>query len=356
MAHRHRFDLIGSDVHDQPFDKEALERYAPYLNGMFYTPENGYEGPGAGVGERIFPIGMYGSPVLGETEQEMQREADKWMGWFEEQEWKGQCFLYLIDEPLPDKFEWINSRSQAIKSSAGPGKNLPVLTTRPYTEGIEDAIDIWCGSIINAKEKLGADEQGKPTWFYNGYRPSSGAVILEAAAIDLRVNGGWLKWRYDLDNYFLWHSTHWKHNHQGPRGRWHQNVYGHPVTFVLYREHTDTHIDDLYYVKGGLYWGNGDGILFYPGRDPFFMEQDRGINGPISSIRMKNLRRGIQDYEYMWLAAERAGKAVVDTIVQAAIPQGLHEADRGSQATWSSCGSDWDGYRSKLAELIMSGS
>jgi hypothetical protein len=35
---------------------------------------------------------------------------------------------------------------------------------------------------------------------------------------------------------------------------------------------------------------NGDGLLFYP-----------GDNGPVVTIRMKNMRDGLEDYEYLWL-------------------------------------------------------
>ncbi len=42
---------------------------------------------------------------------------------------------------------------------------------------------------------------------------------------------------------------------------------------------------------------NGDGVLLYPGKD-----------GPIGSIRLANLRDGLEDYEYLWLLAQKTGK------------------------------------------------
>jgi hypothetical protein len=58
---------------------------------------------------------------------------------------------------------------------------------------------------------------------------------------------------------------------------------------------------------------NGEGMLFYPG-------EDAGIDGPITTIRLKNLRDGMEDYEYFTLLEKRKGKEAVDEIVRAAVP------------------------------------
>ena len=42
------------------------------------------------------------------------------------------------------------------------------------------------------------------------------------------------------------------------------------------------------------HWLHGDGVLLYPGKD-----------GPIGSIRLANIRDGLEDYEYLWLLANR---------------------------------------------------
>jgi hypothetical protein len=47
---------------------------------------------------------------------------------------------------------------------------------------------------------------------------------------------------------------------------------------------------------GGEYdWLHGDGRLLYAGKD-----------GPIGSIRLANIRDGLEDYEYLWLLQNRA--------------------------------------------------
>jgi len=40
-----------------------------------------------------------------------------------------------------------------------------------------------------------------------------------------------------------------------------------------------------------------------------------GIAGPVPSIRLKLIREGMEDFEYMHLAARKAGRGLVDAIV-----------------------------------------
>src|SRR5207244_1949052 len=47
---------------------------------------------------------------------------------------------------------------------------------------------------------------------------------------------------------------------------------------------------------------HGDGLLLYPGKD-----------GPIGSIRLANLRDGLEDYEYLWTLGKREAALPVAT-------------------------------------------
>ena len=52
---------------------------------------------------------------------------------------------------------------------------------------------------------------------------------------------------------------------------------------------------------------NGGGYLFYPGAPC-------GIDGPVASMRLKNLRDGMEDYEYFVLLEKRAGAEAVQKV------------------------------------------
>jgi hypothetical protein len=58
-----------------------------------------------------------------------------------------------------------------------------------------------------------------------------------------------------------------------------------------------------------LFGGNGDGTLFYPGR-PDRIGGRRDI--PIESIRLKLIREGMEDYEYLALLARLDGRQAAD--------------------------------------------
>jgi hypothetical protein len=62
--------------------------------------------------------------------------------------------------------------------------------------------------------------------------------------------------------------------------------------------------------------GNGDGTLYYPGRP-----SDIGgtTHIPIESIRLKQIRDGLEDYEYLLLLEQQAGRAAVLSLISPVI-------------------------------------
>jgi hypothetical protein len=77
------------------------------------------------------------------------------------------------------------------------------------------------------------------------------------------------------------------------------------------------------YTPGETRWGNG--VLFYSGArlpDIGFPQ----IDGPLSSLRMKAYRRGLQDYEYCWLLAQKGKRSIADSAILKVIPVALTEA------------------------------
>src|SRR5205823_3872847 len=97
---------------------------------------------------------------------------------------------------------------------------------------------------------------------------------------------------------------------------------------------------------------NGDGLLFYPGQDRVFPQEDHGVRGPLPSIRLKEFRRGLQDYEYLVLARRLGHGKQAGAIVARTVPAALWEARDRDSPSWSLHGDDWDAARLQLARLI----
>lgn len=336
MSHRHRIDLVGGcEAHKSVFSDSVMDQYRPYLDGTAFTPENGYRGPGEGCGENLFVVGMYGSDVLGrESEKSIRRQSDLWVEWFEKNAPEVEYFYYIIDEPGETQFEWIDKISRAIHQNPGPGKRLPVFLTRKYTEEIKDAIDIWAGWIdLEKRREL---PEGKDYWFYNGNRPHWGHTLLEVEPADLIVNA-WIKYLYDVPTWFIWEGAQWEHNSSGPKGHLHQRVFSNPLTYLNW------------------WWdyGNMDGVMFYPGRMPHYPDEDRGLSRLLPSIRLKNIRRGQQDYELMWMAQQSVGKERVLEVVRSVVPKAFSDVAKDEPVPWSEEGENYAAARKQLRALIQ---
>lgn len=345
LAHRHRMDL--SDGARKP--DEFAEHLGGYYTGEYYDAAHGYDGPGAGVGNRTYSIGTYDQPEGGwnsgfypATKEAWQAAADAWETWFSAHAPDVVRFKYMTDEPQPKDYDAVIERAGWIHSSSGPGKNLKTYCTVRIEPTLYGAIDFWSltvqsgyddGSGITAGYDLPKVKErqalGELAAIYNGTRPSYGqASALDAPAADNRVNP-WIAWKYGVDQYFMWETggfTYYPHN------PW-----------------DDQYIGD----GGGKAWGNGDYI--YPGTDVKLLDDSRGLDGPIASLRMKNWRRGQQDYEYLWLAHEHGidTQAIVDDVVPAAFNdyQGSFTS-QGQQPVWAERGHVYEAARKKLALLL----
>ena len=336
LCHRHRIDLVGGcQAHKSAYDEKILADYLPYLDGSAFALENGYRGPGEGCGERLFVIGMYGNDVLDrENPESIRRQSDLWVQWFDQHAPDVRYFYYIIDEPGETQFEWIDKISKAIHENPGPGHRLPVFLTRRYTEEIKDAIDIWAG-FIDLEKRAEEVARGKDYWFYNGHRPYWGHTLLEVEPADLIVNA-WIKYLYQIPTWFIWESTQWEHNASGPKGHLHQRVFSNPLTYINW------------------WWdyGNMDGVLIYPGRMPYYPDEDRGLSRVLPSLRLKNVRRGQQDFELLWLAEKSAGREAVLPVVKSIVPRAFSDVQKDEPVPWSEEGENYAAARTKLRKLI----
>jgi hypothetical protein len=313
------------------------------FNGKDFTPVNGYEGPGENLGNCIVPRTFYGTPDEWLDQATARALSDEWMDFINDSIPDAITFLYMPDEPGPSEFPFIRSVADHIHDNPGPGKDLKIMVTHTYTAELDGYIDIWATvpGLLD-KERLAIEKsKGRQMWFYNGGRPHMGAVINDAPATDTRMIP-WAAFKEGIGTYFYWHVCHWYHNSQFGPGTdsplRKQNIWQNTITFERRPQYND--------------WANGDGVLVYPGRELVHPEEDRGIDGPVSSVRMANFRRGLQDHLYLTLARERGLTELVSEALDAIVPQVFTEVQHDEAVQYELDPDVYTYYRYILGKAI----
>jgi hypothetical protein len=223
----------------------------------------------------------------------------EWTRHFHRKGWDGRLFLYLWDEPAVRDFPAILERGR-VAARADP--KLPSLVTLPFTRKLEEVVQIWV-PLVNCLEPkpdfpdycdgtppLDAYSRDGPSgaslWFYqscasHGCNIVGGPYFTGWPSYVIDIPGAanrvmqWMAWKFRMDGE-LYYSMN---EAFGPDKD--------PWTNIL------------------LSGGNGDGTLFYPGRA-------NRIGGhsdiPIESIRLKLIREGMEDYEYLALLSRIEGR------------------------------------------------
>jgi len=161
--------------------------------------------------------------------------------------------------------------------------------------------------------------------------------------LDVQRAIAWAAFKHDIDVYFYWHGVHWQHNRQ-KQGERKQNVWVNPITFDNRGQPNKT---DHGYI-------NGDGVLLYPGEEKVHPEEDRGVPGPVASVQLANLRRGLQDHLYLTLARQLGQTAAVDAALRAVVPRVF--SDAGETVGFAETGDEYEAARLELARAIAGAS
>lgn len=179
----------------------------------------------------------------------------------EQKGWLDKAYAYIFDET----FHRVKEITGLIHKGYPGIKNL--LTMTP--EG-GYPVDIWCVRINNLERPIVEEfrKKGKIIWTYvAGHGRPYPSLNLDLPSIEYRIIP-WICWKYNVEGLLYW-CVNWWHN---------TNPWDDPMTFSEQ---------------------NGSGSLYYP--DPQGRE-------PVGSIRLKVLRDGFEDYEYLYLLQERLRK------------------------------------------------
>ncbi|MGC9328798.1 MAG: glycoside hydrolase domain-containing protein, partial [Candidatus Hinthialibacter sp.] len=268
------------------------------------------------------------SDVTGEDREESVQYYRSWYAYLKEKGWGKGAYLYMLDEPNDaEAYERVRQLGAVVREADAGIRRLVV--EQPYTQNpdwgsLDDAIDIWCPlfGFIHGPSIQEKQDQGDEVWSYSAlvqsaprYHPEYEQVKndnppywqIDFPVLSYRI-APWLNRRYGITGLLYWSTVYW----QSPR----RNPWDDPGFRIRF---------------------NGDGFLFYPG-------DGERIEGPVASIRLKNLRDGMEDYEYFAVLEELGGKDAVDAIVRRAVP---------TWGTWNQNPMDLLELRRDLAEEIV---
>jgi hypothetical protein len=197
-----------------------------------------------------------------------------------------------------------------------------------------------------AFEKVRADKD-KKFFLYNGSRPVSGTFLTDDDGIAPRQLA-WLQYALGIDRWFFWESTYYDNIHHNTGET---NVFRSAHTFGD-RSRVDPAMGET-----GNNYDNGNGVLFYPGTDRVYKEESYDFSGPIASLRLKHWRRGIQDHDYLTMAAKvdaKRVKEIVAGLISSALWDGaMSSAETGTgEIGWPSDPQHREQARRDLADII----
>jgi hypothetical protein len=308
----HRISLRGGFTVPPSYDvrnghvkikwEEFDRQIGPFLDGKVLSPGEPLYGAKLTSEALSPPPGLKAPELQGQYWQQV-------VAHFREKGWLDRLFNYLWDEPMPSDYPAMVELGKVIHAAAPEIRNL---VTSPLHPGWSSFIGIWSPTINCFEKKLGrADcnitasresyepeiQSGKQLWWYEACG-THGCNIVGGEYFR-----GWPSYMVDHDavrnRIFEWMT--WKYGIQGE----------------LYFSTTDAYTKkqdvwkDVY-----LFGGNGDGTLFYPGR-PAVIGGTMDI--PIESMRLKLIREGLEDYEYLAMAEKALGKKAVTELVDSLV-------------------------------------
>jgi Domain of unknown function (DUF4091) len=248
----------------------------------------------------------------------MARQAAAWVDFF-----RGRPqlpFTFTIDEPKGEDRERVRQHGQVVHRAGGGPDSLLFAVTDAADPLYHGAVDVFI-SPLSIPPPPGWSPRTR-FWTYNGQPPRAGNMTIDKPGTALRT-WGWIGARYDVDLWFAWEGLYFTDRYN--RGTRPTDVLRNPLNYDERR-------------RGKLDWANGDGLLVYP--------------GPLPSLRLKALRRGLQDRLLLRRLAECGGAAEAAALARRMIPAALGEVDRDDPKRWPDPEPPWEAARHDLLDAL----
>ncbi len=230
-------------------------------------------------------------------------------------------YVYLKDEPNDaEAYKYVQRWGRAIREAKSAVKVLVVeqpQTQDPAWGDLYGAVDIWCPlfSLFQPEPAAARQALGETIWTYTALCQLKKTPWwhIDYPLLHYRVPT-WIAWRYRIRGLLYWGGM------------------------MHFRQVEDPWTEANTYRPGPKSVFNGEGTLVYPARPV-------GYDGIVPSLRLKALRDGIQDYDYLKTLEDLGLAAEAEKIV---VPLA------GSFFQWEPDPAAYDKARARLAELIIS--
>ncbi|MBI3895005.1 MAG: DUF4091 domain-containing protein [Acidobacteria bacterium] len=294
----HRISIHGGNMAPPPFSEGMRldwswydQEVGPFLDGKVFSKDE----PLFGARATTVEIRTHKTTDTNEKKLAYWRE---WVEHFAEKGWLDRLFYYVWDEPPLQNYPQVAERATLARRADARIRNL---VTTSLDDSLKGVINIWAPLIncIDPKPGFGdycegravrrevyeaEIEQGKGLWWYqscasHGCSKGSGgdyfrgwpSYAVDVSAVANRIMP-WLAWKYKVEGELYFSMN---------------EAFAHEIDPW----------ESIY-----LFGGNGDGTLFYPGRS----KQIGGSTDiPVESIRLKLIREGLEDYEYLVLLSQQ---------------------------------------------------
>ncbi|HVY45688.1 MAG TPA: hypothetical protein VHB21_07405, partial [Minicystis sp.] len=323
LLHAHHVDALAAL--NEPGD---VERLRPMLDGSLFTPQAGYDGPGIAVQPAAAALGTYGH--IGEpTPQHVAFVRDVVS---KVPAGVADLVLYAADEDCEEKTgpAWKKALTDA---GIGRVRVLHSCNVDPRKQDVDVVMMTADGFLTDAA--VAARARGKAVWVYNGALPRAGTLVLDGDLTSLRASA-WIAASRPVGRWFLWETTFWDDDNGGGKGP----VDPFSTAASFHNKHRDVALLD--------------GLLVYPGDQKGFAAHALGYPGVLPSMRLQNLRRGVEDAG-IYALARAAHPKEADAIVDAIVPAALDEIGEDARTPFPFEGSRWDAAREKLRALVPNG-
>jgi hypothetical protein len=261
------------------FDEAARFCFDELGMNAAYTPDFFYMFGWAYPPKKLFGL----DPFTPEWTAALQQAYRLFTDHVRQKGWHDKFVFYVSDEPHFDHDFVVEQMKKLCALVHEVDRTIPIYSsTWRHCSAWDDSLDLWgIGQYgcfpVDEMERL--QRAGRQMWF-----TCDGQMATDTPFLATERLLPYYCFRYGVRGFEFWGLAWWTYNPW--QVGWHQ--------FIRQSDEGKKY----YWVR----YPDGDGFLAYPGKPV-------GVDGPASTIRLEQIRQGLEDYEALALLGELAAKA-----------------------------------------------